>query len=143
MHFSVFEQEELLREAFIFGLFIGAFYDVFRLLRAMGFNSARAVFLQDICFMACASAACFMFAQTTVHGRFRLFIMIGHASGAVAYRVTAGIVTGVLFRVIGKLYKAAYRGANSAIIAFARKITAFYGKIRLFKTQKQKFLRKI
>ena len=119
MHLSVYEQGEIFRFAFLFGLLLGVLYDLFRLLRAMGFDSRSAVFFQDVAFMACSAVLCFMFAQTTVHGRFRMFIMAGHLLGFAAYRVTLGIVTGRVYSLLGRAFKWAARALNGMLVKFA------------------------
>ena len=81
LHLSVFEQSEIFEYAFLFGVALALFYDFFRLIRAMGINSCKAVFLQDIIFMSVSSVLCFLFAQVTVHGYFRFFVIFAHAAG--------------------------------------------------------------
>lgn len=119
MHLYVGEQAEIFRCAFLFGVCLGAGYDVFRLLRALGFCSKRAVFFQDVIFCCVSSVACFLFAQTTVHGRFRLYVMAAHLLGLLAFRLSVGIVTGKLYSVAGRLYKAVSARVEKAFVIFA------------------------
>lgn len=120
------EQSELFRCAFLFGVFLGVYYDVYRLLRAFGFSSVRAVFWQDILFMTTSGVLCFMFAQTTVHGHFRFFIAAAHALGLLAYRFSVGIVTGYIYKWIGKVFKLFSKGLERIVK------TAAKGIIKLF-----------
>lgn len=102
MHLSVEEQGEIFSAAVLFGIALGVFYDFFRLLRALGFRSRAAVFIQDVFFMSCCGMLCFLFAQTTVHGTFRLFVFIGHILGMLGYRFSVGIFTGMAYRLPAK-----------------------------------------
>lgn len=102
MHLTVYEQAEIFYFAFVFGLIIGVWYDLFRLLRALGFNSKRAFILQDIVFMSGSAVMCFLFALVNVNGHFRVFVMIGHMLGLFAYRFSFGMLSGVIFGIAGK-----------------------------------------
>lgn len=115
MHFTVLEHGELFRLAFLFGVLLGAYYDTFRFLRALGYDSKRAAFFQDITFMTSAGVMCFMFAQTTVHGHFRVFIMTAHLLGLLCYRFSVGIITGRLYAFIGIVFKKTSRLVNEAV----------------------------
>ena len=105
MRLTLFEQGEVFRFAFLFGVGLGMVYDVFRLIRAMGFVSKRAVFLQDTMFMSICGVLCFLFAQGFLHGHFRLYAMLGHLLGFTAYRTTIGAAASYLYRPIGALYR--------------------------------------
>ena len=129
MHLTLYEQGEIFRCAFIFGLFLGAFYDVFRLLRAFGLRSSGAVFVQDIIFMSCCAVMCFMFAQTTVHGHFRIFVEGAHFLGFLAYRCSIGIASGYIYKQFGKLFSLIISFFNKSIIYFARIVRKLVGKI--------------
>ncbi len=135
MHLSLYQQGEIFRCAFLFGVCLGAYYDLFRLLRAMGFSSKSSVFLQDIVFSCTASVMCFLFAQTAVHGHFRLFVMAAHVSGLAAYRCCVGIVTGKLYKKLGKMYRRVMAVLNGAVCRFSKRIaetySAIHGKITL------------
>lgn len=129
MHLTLYEQGEIFRCAFIFGLFLGVFYDVFRLLRAFGLRSSGAVFVQDIIFMSCCAVLCFMFAQTTVHGHFRVFVEIGHLLGFLAYRCSIGMASGYIYKQFGKLFDLILKFFNKSIIYFARILRKLIGNI--------------
>ena len=105
MHLSVYEQAEIFYYAFVFGLGLGLWYDFFRLLRNIGFNSKRAFIIQDIVFMSGCAVMCFVFALLNVNGHFRVFVMIGHIFGLLSYRFSFGMVTGLLFKLMGKAAK--------------------------------------
>ena len=115
MHLSVDEQSEIFAAAVLFGAALGVFYDLFRLLRALGFRSRAAVFAQDVLFMMCCGVLCFLFAQTTVHGRFRSFTFIGHVIGLAGYRFSIGVFTGAAFRAAAKVLHRAARLARGIV----------------------------
>ncbi len=129
MRQSIFEQSEIFRYAFLFGLIIGAFYDVFRFLRKSGLNSQTALFFEDVIFMAVSGVLCFMFSQTTCHGHFRFFVMLGHILGFASYRLSIGFVTGFLFDLISKVIRAVFGTFNSVIIQFARLIQKMWANL--------------
>ena len=105
MHLSVYEQAEIFYYAFVFGLGVGVWYDFFRLLRNIGFNSKRAFIIQDILFMSGCSVMCFVFSLLTVNGHFRVFVIIGHIFGLLSYRFSVGMVTGLVFKLLGRAAK--------------------------------------
>ena len=127
MHLTVYEQSEIFRYAFLFGVGLGVFYDIFRFLRALGFCSKRAVFCQDVVFMSGCALLCFMFAQTTVHGHLRVYIMAAHLCGLLAYRFSVGIVTGYLFKAAALVIRSVFKVSDrivSAVGAILCKLSA-------------------
>ena len=102
VHLSVYEQAEIFYYAFVFGLALGVLYDFFRLLRAIGSDSRAVFIVHDILFMSCSSVMCFVFALLNVNGHLRVFVLIGHLLGLLAYRFSIGMVTGAVFGYIGK-----------------------------------------
>lgn len=102
MHLTVYEQGEIFYFAFVFGVALGLWYDVFRMLRHLGLNSRRAFIVQDILFMTSCGILCFIFASLTVNGHLRLFVLAGHIFGFMSYRFSFGMLTGMLFKGIEK-----------------------------------------
>ena len=128
MHLSLYEQGEIFRCAFLYGVCLGIYYEIFRMLRAVGFSSGKAVFLQDIVFSCSCSVLCFLFAQTTVHGRFRLFVITAHILGFAAYRCSVGVVTGRIFRTVGRLYACLDDTLNALVCGAVKKYRRFVQK---------------
>lgn len=135
MHLSVFEQGEIYYFAFVFGIALGVYYDFFRMIRYIGFNSRFAVIVQDILFMSTASILCFLFAQVTVNGHFRGFIMVGHILGFFSFRYSIGILSGYVFKfvrfVINKIqfsYRWLLDKSSALIHRFLLRITFVYVK---------------
>ena len=100
MHLTVYEQSEIFYFAFVFGTFLGVYYDFYRLLRYLGFTSKAAVISQDLAFISTSAIACFLFAQVTVNGHLRGFVLIGHLLGIFAYRYSVGMLGGFIFAFI-------------------------------------------
>ena len=101
MHLTVYEQSEIFYFAFVFGTAIGVYYDFFRLLRYLNFNSRSAVVIQDLIFMSSSAVLCFLFAQVTVNGHLRAFVIVGHLFGIFSYRYSIGMLSGFVFKIIG------------------------------------------
>ncbi len=103
MHLTVFEQSEIFYYAFVYGLGLGAFYDLFRFMRCIGLNSKTAVFMEDISFMVLIAVACSLFSQVTVNGHLRVFTLLAHLLGILSYRYSLGLLSGLLFKTLEKL----------------------------------------
>ncbi len=98
MHLTVYRQSEIFYFAFIVGLIIGLYYDFYRLLRYIGFKSKYAVIAQDIIFMSTTAVLCFLYAEITVNGHMRGFVMFAHLFGVLSYRYSIGLLSGIIFK---------------------------------------------
>lgn len=103
MHLTVYRQGEIFYFAFLFGLVIGVYYDFYRLLRYLGFKSKYALIAQDIIFMSTSAVMCFLFAQVTVNGHLRAFVMFAHLFGLLSYRYSFGMLSGFMFKVLATI----------------------------------------
>ena len=127
MVFNVQSPWELIAASLICGVLLGAFYDVFRLLRAFGKGNGVFVALQDIAFCLVFSAVmCVLFYNYT-NGRIRFYALFFAACGFAAYYFTAGKLT---LRVFTRVSGAVVRLASSA--GTAAKRLAFSARRRLF-----------
>ncbi len=75
-----------------FGLFLGAVYDIFRILRVAFPSSKGAVFVEDSLFFILASVLTFSFIFNINNGQIRLFLLLGTFLGATVYYFTIGIL---------------------------------------------------
>jgi len=100
LHLTVYRQGEIFYYAFLYGIVLGVYYDFYRLLRYLGFKSKYAVIAQDITFMCTAAVMCFLFAEVTVNGHIRAFIIFGHLFGIFSYRYSFGMLSGFGFKLI-------------------------------------------
>jgi hypothetical protein len=74
----------------LFGLGLGAFFDVFRVFRLFVRCSAVTVLFQDLfCFLTAALAS-FLFVFEVNDGTVRLFILGAFLVGSVAFRISVG-----------------------------------------------------
>ena len=90
-----FTNTEQLRELFLcagVGFLLGAYYDVFRLLRLLLPSLVVAVFFEDVFFFVTGAAAVFLFSLTVTDGALRVYVFMGLAAGFAAYRSTVGRV---------------------------------------------------
>ncbi len=81
------------RELFLscgMGFLLGAYYDVFRILRQVLRPGAVRVFWQDILFFITAALMTFLFALAITDGVLRLYLFAGLVAGFFAYRYTVG-----------------------------------------------------
>ncbi len=125
-----FTNAEQLRELFLsggLGFLLGAWYDVFRILRRLLHPRKTAVFLQDLLFFATAAVAVFLFSLAMTEGTVRSYVLIGVAAGFAAYRHTVGYlllraVCGIL-RLLKRIYRRIY-SALSVPLAW------FFGHLR-------------
>ncbi len=90
MGFTNFEQ---VRELFLscgMGFLLGAYYDVFRILRRVLRPGAVRVFWQDLVFFITAAFMIFLFAMAVNDGVLRVHLFAGLVAGFFAYRYTVG-----------------------------------------------------
>ena len=72
------------------GFLLGAFYDVFRVIRLMMRSSAKVIFFQDLLFFALSSVITFLFALAVTGGELRFYLFLGLVTGFSAYYFTVG-----------------------------------------------------
>lgn len=82
-----------LRELFLscgMGFLLGAYYDVFRILRCILRPSTVRVFWQDILFFLTAAPLVFLFTLAVTDGVVRVYVFAGLVVGFFAYHYTVG-----------------------------------------------------
>ncbi len=88
-----FTNIEQLRELFLscgMGFLLGAYYDVFRILRCVLHPGTKRVFFQDMLFFLTAAPIVFLFTLAVADGVVRLYLFAGLVAGFFAYRYTVG-----------------------------------------------------
>ncbi len=88
-----FTNSEQLREMFLsggMGFLLGAYYDVFRILRRLLHPSRVAVFFQDCLFFVTSAVAVFLFSLALTDGVVRAYTVLMVLVGCMAYRYTVG-----------------------------------------------------
>lgn len=112
------------------GFLLGAFYDIFRIWRAFLHSEKRAVFFQDLFYMAMAAVFTFLLALAVSEGEVRYYLLGGEAVGWFAYYFTVGQVTGRLSRWISRLL---YRFLFNPLGKLFRRVRGYFvGKCHIF-----------
>jgi spore cortex biosynthesis protein YabQ len=104
---SVSQQTIAFLTACIFGMALGAIYDVFRIFRIAITCGKIVVFIQDIIFFVLSATLSFLLMLYTNTGEIRLFYILGELIGFCIYYFTIGIL----------VYKSA-----KAVVEFIKKI---------------------
>jgi spore cortex biosynthesis protein YabQ len=115
--------------ACILGLFLGALYDVFRVLRVFLHFDRRPVFFQDL-FCCCAAAvATFLLALMVNWGEVRFYLLAGEIIGVCVYFLTVGEVTirlaKVIYRVLSCVWNFFRRHLFRPVKNFLKRIFLF------------------
>ncbi len=139
-----FENAAQLRELFLscgMGFLLGAYYDVFRLLRCWLPSSRLRTFLGD-CVYACTSAvATFLFTLALNGGILRWYLFLGLVVGFFAYRCTVGsFLVKMVLRLLRQGEKLAQKIENQLLrlLSFlSKKAKAFFGSIFAIKNRKK------
>ena len=76
-----------------FGAALGAYYDVFRLLRLFVYSGKRQLFFQDVFYFFSCGVFTFLFALAVNSGEVRFFLLAGEAIGWLLYHLTLGALT--------------------------------------------------
>lgn len=115
--FSTGAQIRIFLSAVGFGFFLGAVYDLFRVLRLLFQKSDRAYRVSDLLFALTAGFLVFLFVLTTLNGKIRGYVLLGILLGFLLYSYTFGTFFA------GRLERAA-QGLRRFCSALYRKISA-------------------
>lgn len=115
------------------GIVLGAAYDCLRFWRILFHSGKRAIFFQDVFYMAAAAFFTFLVALGIRKGEVRAFILLGEAGGWFAYYFTLGRLTVRLFKFFSHaLHRFVFRPAA----AILRKITVLFQKLFVWTLKK-------
>ncbi|MBO5247965.1 MAG: spore cortex biosynthesis protein YabQ [Clostridia bacterium] len=92
MVLSNVQQLSVLLWSLLFGVCLGAVYDLLRAFRVFVKCPAIAVLFQDLFYFLAAAIASFLFIFEVNDGTVRLFILIAFLAGGLAERCTAGLL---------------------------------------------------
>lgn len=92
------------------GFLLGAYYDVFRVIRCLWRPSTAAVFVQDVLYFITAAPMTFVFLLAITGGVWRWYIGVGWIIGFAAYRYTVGRI---LVKAVKALLKQAAIGCRA------------------------------
>ena len=132
------------------GFLLGAFYDVFRVIRLLMRPSAKVVFFQDLLFFALSSVVTFLFALAVTGGELRFYLFLCLVTGFMAYYFTIGRVVVrsakavvAAFLKVWRLFWRAVFGPFRLVARLLRRPARFLQKILAFIPQKiNDFLKK-
>ena len=85
------------------GVFLGAYYDIFRIFRTVFQSENRAVFFQDLFYMISAAFVTFLLSLGVNYGEVRFYILAGEIIGWCLYYLTVGMVTIRVFQFVSKI----------------------------------------
>ncbi|MBC8569802.1 spore cortex biosynthesis protein YabQ [Zongyangia hominis] len=100
------QQTQVFLYACLIGAGLGAFYDVFRMIRLAVKNSAVIVFIEDALFFAVCALVTFFYMMQAMGGQLRFFILLGEFLGAVIYYFTIGALVMKISKLIIRGIKA-------------------------------------
>lgn len=93
MDFVSVNQEQVFVYACIFGLFLGAYYDVIRIIRLVIDATQKQLFFLDVFYFFCCGILTFLFAMVYNSGEIRFYILAGEIIGWCVYHLTLGELT--------------------------------------------------
>lgn len=113
MTLSMAQQTEIFLWSVVFGFALGAFYDVFRILRLIIPTGTIAAFVEDTLFWLISAFSTFLFILNINSGEIRWYILLGIFAGALIYHVSIGaLVVRFSKALIALIHKLAHLLAN-------------------------------
>ncbi len=105
VYFSTQEELFIFVCACLLGVFFGAVYDLFRVVRAVFPHKKWVVFAEDFLFMIFCAFCFFIFSMELVRGAIRGFVLAGNLIGFLLFHFTAGNVAVFVVKSIVNLIK--------------------------------------
>lgn len=102
------------------GIALSVFYDVFRLLRTLGFRDFFSVFVQDVLFCLTAALAYILLIFNFAHGIPRFYAFAALAAGFLLCHVTLGALLMRCVHAVGKAIAYIARKIHGAARCFRR-----------------------
>jgi len=114
---------EILQKAVLTGLLLGVTYELFRLIRLLGFKKQGMVIIQDLLFLGFFLMITFLFFVEYTNGIFRSYVIAGECLGFLFYYFTIGKLLFFLFaRAALSVKKVALQIKRKVIIPTATRI---------------------
>lgn len=76
--------------SFLLGIFLGIFYDIFRIIRLLISPKNLSVFIQDIVYFLVSGFLTFLFLLVFNYGESRFYILVGETLGWILYHISLG-----------------------------------------------------
>ena len=106
----------------LFGMALGVYYTVFKLLRHFIRYSRRAIFFQDLFFFVTSAIVTFMLLMNVTNGEVRGYILLAVFLGFLAYYFTLGLPIFLAGRFVIDLFRKGYRNFERKIFAPIRSV---------------------
>ena len=142
MEQSLSSQPVIFGYACLFGILLGAYYDVFRIVRFLTASERRHIFFQDIFYLGSCGVLTFLFTFATNKGDFRFYILAGEIIGWCVYHLTVGAITlrlvtwivmllekGITFLRV-QFFKPVFLGCQKVTAWIGRPLCSFWGIIK-------------
>lgn len=98
--FTVSEQMQLFLMSCLFGIPIGIFYDIFRVIRIILPHNSVTTAIEDVLFFVVYSVFIMSFTFSAARSEFRVYYIIGNLIGFSVYYFTVGkIITGIFLKI--------------------------------------------
>lgn len=118
----------------IFGVILGAMYDVFRIMRLAVNFKEWGIFIQDILYFTISGICTFLFALAYNYGEIRFYIIAGGLIGWIVYYMTIGEIvyrfSDKILNLVRKIIKKVWRVIFRPMVFIFNKIKVIMSKIR-------------
>lgn len=143
--FSVEEELFLFFASCLCGVFIGAYYDIFRAFRMLVPHKSVLVIIEDLVFLGSYGIFLSAFANAAARGELRFYYIIGNAIGAALYFFTIGTfvmrtlgkllcflkkIAGIILTPLKSLYALLYRKAAAKFVGSSKIFVKLYKKLK-------------
>ena len=112
------------------GFLLGAYYDVFRILRKWIRPGAVRVFFEDVLYFVSAALLTFLFLLAVNGGVFRVYVCVGLAAGCAAYRYTVGRVVVTVATALLEAFSALGRAVGRRIAVWCGRVAGVAKKMQ-------------
>ncbi len=130
--------------ALLFGVVLGLFYDVFRVLRLVFECSKKQIFIQDIIYLVTSGFLTFTFILAVNSGEIRFYMIAGEIIGWCTYYLTVGeLVVRLTMTIISFCKKVAAKSRKWIVIPISNCIKKAAGKIVYFFKKRCCFRKKL
>ncbi len=109
-------QWELFLYAGLLGVLLGAYYDVFRIIRYLTAQGKRQTFFWDLFYFFSSGVATFLFLLAANQGKMRFYLLAGELIGWCLYHLTLGQMTLFVTKVVVKVLQRIFFWVKSHIL---------------------------
>lgn len=125
-------QLQIFEISLLFGAALGAFYDLFRIIRIFFKCKFWDVFIQDIIYFFVSAVSTFLFILFINSGEIRFYILAAEIMGWILYYITLGnLIYNIFYRfsiVIKKFFMRIFKSISAPVKKICRKIRVIVPK---------------